>query len=147
MRFLSIMPLTTRPLMSRPLMTRPFPMLSAVWRLYTVRLIVVLFIMDRPVASLDYALVILLIRINRLLSLENSISPFLLASFCAFLFLLDALGLGYSELDVEVLILLLEVLVLLPEEFHGFYHRSQEFHHLRIVGRSRGACRRRMQWV
>jgi hypothetical protein len=95
--------------------------------------------MDRTMASLDYALVILLIRINGLLSSVNSISPFLLAPFCSLFVHLGAPSLSCSELGVEVLILF-------PKDLHGFCHKLQELHQLRVVGCSESA-RRGLQWV
>jgi hypothetical protein len=74
--------------------------------LYMMRLITVLLIL-----SLDSAFIILLMRIDRPLSMVNSVSPFLLALFCAFSFLLATSGLGYSESSIEFLILL-------PKDFH-----------------------------
>jgi hypothetical protein len=70
-----------------------------------------LFIMDRLTIPLDYALIILLIRINGPFLPMNSISPFLLMPFSALSFLLATSGFSQSEPSVKVLILL-------PENLH-----------------------------
>ena len=63
-------------------------------------------------------------------------------SFSHLSFLSAASGLGRSELGVEIL-------VLLPENLHGFRHVPYEYHHLQIVGCSRGAfkIKQRMWWL
>jgi hypothetical protein len=116
MRPLSIMPFTTRFLTRGPLTSRPVPPRSSILSLHTAILIAVLFIL-----SLDCAFIILLIRINRMLSSMNPVSLFLFTPFNAFSFLLTTSGFGCSEPSVEFLILL-------PEDLHRFRHRLQGFY-------------------
>ena len=132
MRLLFITILTTRLLMKRLLTVRPFPKRSAIKGLPPTRFTGWFFLMVPLASPLDYALIILEIRISNPFSLANFVLLFFLAPFLVFFFLLIALGLSCNEPGIEILILLLE-------DLHRFCHGLQEVHQLWVVRPSRNA--------